>query len=60
MNRLIKVGTLNGANVYVNPIHVQSVSKVSDGDVTIILSRGQVFTYVIETPDHVASAINNA
>lgn len=60
MNRLIKVGTFNGASVYVSLDCVQSVSRSADDTASIVLHRDQAYTYVNETPDHVASAINNA
>lgn len=60
MNRLIKVGTYNQANVYVNIVCVQHIFLAADKTVTVIQLREGEHAFVQETPDHVASAINNA
>lgn len=60
MNRLIKVGTFNQDDVYVNPIYVQAVYRTANQVATIIHMRDDDPIYVNEKPNHVASAINNA
>lgn len=60
MNRLIKVGTLNGTNVYVDPKNVAAVFLNYEKDSTMIGMVSGELLRVIENVDYVASAINNA
>lgn len=60
MNRLIKVGTFNQDDVYVNPVYIQAVNRSSNQTVTVIHLRDDMTAYVNEKPLHVAQQINNA